>query len=482
MTILDQFQAPWKDALGDALVKYGSVIGQGPVGFGKTTTFIHMVKDAIPLGHRILVSVPDKVLIDQVSIPFLEAGIRHGFISSGYPELPQEQVQIATPQTFLNRKDRVGKFTLAIKDECHGDMSATQQELNHWLDSNGCDYRLGVTATPCRLDGKGLKHQYKHMVPGPQPEQLIETGRLAQPLYYAPPVVADLSKLEKTGYDYSKRSLDQVLNTKKVNANAVEMYQQIAPGTKFLVFCSTVSHAKNIADEFTKAGYPCGVLEGSMSQHERRQMIKALEDGTLCGIASCELITQGFDMPSAVTLIDLRKTQSLRLFIQSRGRVMRGDGGKKSECYIIDLVANVYRFGMPDADREWSLEGGSGAASYKSKLRQCPVCYLWNRVGTPACRCGREFKAEEKEYKTEKGGYLVVVEDIAAKMKAPSKLDDYKAEEKLIKKDDPQAYEKIKALVAKYGYDPKFAKVRWRMKSGAAFRNQWAKKKKGKSA
>lgn len=282
---------------------------------------------------------------------------------------------------------------------CH---HAVAGQWRNITDANPHAYLLGLSATPERLDGKGLGVEcggvYETLVIGPSVRSLIEQGYLSQPRVFAPPIDFNSDSLKTIAGDYDVKQMAEMLDRPQIIGDAVKHYAKICPNMPAIAFCATIEHAQHTAEQFCQAGFKFKSIDGTMSDYERRDAIEGLGSGRYDGLTSCNIISEGTDIPVVGCAIFLRKTKSLGLYLQQAGRVLRPYSGKKYSI-ILDHVRNVEMHGFPDDDREWSLEGRKKRnrqdgeqlfvrtclncyACYPSKLKACPVCGCENATKT----------------------------------------------------------------------------------------------------
>ena len=162
-----------------------------------------------------------------------------------------------------------------------------------------------------------------------------------------------------------------------ITGDVVAHYLRHLRGRTAIAFCVTVAHAEHVAVRFRDAGIPAASIDCTMSSDQRHDLINKLRTGELRVLTSCEIISEGFDLPAVGAVILLRPTQSFALFRQQIGRSMRPkpDG---SAAVIFDHVGNVFRHGLPDAPHEWSLESTKRTPGERQPstngLRKCPAC------------------------------------------------------------------------------------------------------------
>lgn len=338
-----------------------------PTGGGKTITFSYVTQNACAKGKGVVIIAHRREIVVQISKALKNMGVPHGIVAPGF-RATTDAVQVAMVQTLVKRLGAIPKPDLLVIDECHHAAAGSWLKImSAW---KGCKV-LGVTATPIRLDKKGLSVAFDDMVCGPSMKQLIDRGALAPYLYFAPPCELDLSSLTTVGGDWDGEELDEIVIKSQAVGNAIEHYQRYLNGKQALVFCASVRGAEVISQMFSQAGIPALAVDGEMDTGERARRLRMLETGELKIIASCMIISEGFDVPAVSGAILLRPTMSLSLFLQQVGRSLRPKEG--GGCAIIlDHVGNVNRHGMPDMDRVWTLDGCRTEAA---TVTQCEKCF-----------------------------------------------------------------------------------------------------------
>jgi superfamily II DNA or RNA helicase len=246
---------------------------------------------------------------------------------------------------------------------------------------------LGVTATPQRLDGKGLGQVFDDLIRGPEVADLIEQNFLARPIYYAPKTVS-MDGVRTTAGDYNRADLAERMDRPTITGDAVTHYRKYCDGQPCIVFCTGIKHAEHVAAAFNAEGYRFQVIDGTLSKDERAHRVLDLSSGTLQGLVSVDIVSEGFDLPCVSTAILLRPTASLSLHLQQIGRVLRPSPGKQ-RAVILDHVGNCRRHGLAEEIRDWSLDGikrktKRGPQDDVASTRQCPQCFA---VHTPSPAC-----------------------------------------------------------------------------------------------
>jgi superfamily II DNA or RNA helicase len=352
--------------------------------------------------HRVIAPGP---IVRQVQVEQFKA---HGrtFVD------PQARVFVASVQTLVKRLDDYPPPDLIVIDEAHHlTMDSTWGRV---VSAFPAAKLLPVTATPCRLDGKGLGLGAggfaDDLVMGPPMRELIDAGFLSPYRIFAPPNALDLSGVRTRMGDYAKDQLATAVDKPSITGDAVQHYQRLASGKRAVVFCVSVAHAQHVAAEFAAAGVTAEFLDGTLDALERDKIIKRFEAGETLVLSSCDIVSEGFDLPAIEVAILLRPTQSLSLYIQQVGRALRTFPGK-TEAIILDHVGAVMTHGLPDEEREWSLEGVKpkkrAAANDNDapdvKISTCPKCFSIH-LPAPVCpSCGHVYPPKERKVEQQDG-------------------------------------------------------------------------------
>ena len=354
-----------------------------PTGGGKTIIFSAIAHSAAARGKQVLILVHRRELLHQASRKLSDIGLDHGLIAAGMPATEQP-VQVASVQTLVRRLPTLDwEPSLVIIDEAHhASAGSWTTVLDKWPDA----FRLGVTATPCRLSGAGLGTAFDQLVLGPSVADLTDWGFLSPARIYAPPVIADLSGLRRRAGDYAADQASTAMNRPTVTGDAIAHYQRLAPGLRAIAFCCSIDHASHVAASFNAAGISAATLLGNTP--DRDAVVAAFDAGSVQVLVTVDVVSEGFDIPAASCAILLRPTQSLGLYLQQVGRVLRPAPGK-DHALVLDHVGNVHRHGFPNDYREWSLAEGARRGSTGTaapSVRTCPECYAAFKPA-PICPC-----------------------------------------------------------------------------------------------
>jgi DNA repair protein RadD len=386
-----------------------------PTGSGKTVIFSFIAQAAaIERGKKVLICAHREELLAQISRTLEGFGIAHGWIASNRQPDHANPVQLASVMT-LKRRSVSWIPDLIIMDEAHHCVAGSWLKIiERWPTAQV----LGVTATPARLDGRGLGEVFECLVMGPTVKGLIEQGHLCPVKYYTPKLV-DTHGLRARGGDFNEEELENLMMQSRVTGEVVGYYRKLSDAKPAVAFCTTIKHSEHVADAFNAAGYRWKSLDSSLSTSERRQAVRDLATGELHGISSCDIISEGFDLPCVTTAILLRPTQSLSLHLQQVGRVLRPAEGKDF-AIIIDHVGNTGsstdgtitpNHGRAEDDRDWTLDGIEKKQPTKAESKMCKECFAMIPVSATSCpECKADLTAdvplpdEDKEGELEEFG------------------------------------------------------------------------------
>lgn len=355
----------------------------GPTGSGKTILFVHAARKALQQGLSVVILVHRQELVDQTCEALAAEGIAYGIVAAGYPENADALVQVCMVQTLLRRPERLDSVKFLVIDEAHHILAATWFALAAAVPEARL---LGVTATPERLDDKGLSAAFDALVIGPTVKELIAGGWLSPFVVFAPEHQVDLKRLRTVAGDYALGELANRMNTDIVLADAIAEYRKHLDEQSALVFCVTIEHSRATARALRTAGINAVHLDGDTPAGERRDIIARLGGAEPLIVCNCGIIAEGLNVPVVAGVILLRPTKSLALYLQQIGRALRPAPGKQ-RAVILDHAGNVYRHGFPDLEHAWSLAGrpkkrgqapvkrcSSCGALIPTSARECPEC------------------------------------------------------------------------------------------------------------
>ena len=366
-----------------------------PTGSGKTVVFVEIARSATLKSKSTLILVHRRELIKQASSKLTAAGVEHGIIAAGFTP-SEHKVQIASVQTLVRRLTTTDfNPDLIIIDEAHHAVAGSWEKItDHFHHAR----RIGVTATPSRLDGRGLGSHFEALVLGPSVEQLVNGGFLSPHKVFAPPMLADLSQVKTRAGDYANDQLSQAMDRPTITGSACDCYRRFADGLPAIAFCCSVKHASSVCESFKAAGYRAKLVTGNMPMDERDDAISGLADGRTQVLCSVDVVSEGTDVPAVSAAILLRPTQSESLYLQQVGRILRPQNGKIA--IVLDHVGSTRKHGFVDDRRDWSLDSKPKRQRKDEpapSVRQCPKCFAAFKPQPECPCCGHIFKEKTRE-------------------------------------------------------------------------------------
>jgi len=356
-----------------------------PCGAGKSVMISEIARMTTEKGNRVLFLVHRKELIEQIENSFRINAVN------------LDLVQFGMVQTIVRRLDKTERPQLIITDESHHGLAKSYRNIYEYFNDA---LRLSFTATPIRLNGEGLGDVNDILLEEVNAEWLIENGFLSPYKYYAPKLIEeDYLKLSSMK-EFTSKSIDDALGN-VIYGDVIAHYKKLADGEQAIAYCHSVAASEELAETFNSLGIPAAHIDGKTDKQKRGAIIEQFRKREIRVLTNVDLIGEGFDVPDCSTVIMLRPTKSLSLYIQQSMRGMRFKAGKTS--IIIDHVGNVQRFGLPDEKREWSLTGKKKQSSEATiKIKQCENCFAVYSINEKACpMCGHVVevvRTNEKEH------------------------------------------------------------------------------------
>jgi len=374
-------------------------IAVAPCGAGKTQIFSYISKGVFNSGKRVLIIAHRKHLLRQISDTLKSWGVRHAVVAGGARGIPRTNVVVASVFTVAARLKHWPEPDLIVGDEAHH--FTPESTWGKVVAAFPRSRVLGVTATPERADGTGLGLMFDHMVIGPTVRELIDRGYLSDFEVYAPPA-PDLSSVKTRAGDYAVGELEKVMGESSVTGDAVKHYLDVTPGRKAIAFCVSVKHAEQVAEAFRLAGITAECINGGMEPSAIEKVIERFRAGTTKVITSCDLVSEGFDVPSCEVAILLRPTKSYSLYAQQAQRATRISPGK-TMAWILDHANNTRMHGFVDDEREWELttekQNKKAKGEQAETVRTCPKCFAAHRPAPLCPKCNHVYEVKAREVK-----------------------------------------------------------------------------------
>jgi superfamily II DNA or RNA helicase len=301
-------------------------------------------------------------------------------------------------EMILTEANRLGQHerpALIITDEAQLSRSNSWMKVLDYYNT----YTVGFTATPVRLDGKPLGDIYDELVTGVSVRWLIDHQRLAPYEYYAPTVV-ETEGLRVQAGDYVIKDLEQLMTERAIYGNVIESYQRFASGERSIVYCVSVTHARETADAFNSAGFRAEALSAGTPPGRRKEILEDFRNGRVTILCNVGIISEGVSIDEVSCCILLRPTESHALYWQQGMRSMRYQPGKVAK--IIDCVGNYTRNPLFDADVEWDLNQSLRKRPAMNSegdfsIRSCPKCFKVFKTAPVCPYCGHVYPLHPRE-------------------------------------------------------------------------------------
>ena len=449
---LRPYQIAALDAIREAMrAGKRSVMLQLPTGGGKTLTAASMLVSALAKGSRSMFVAHRLELIDQTVTTFARLGVLSiGVIRAGDPRKDLSQpIQIASIQTLARRKQRVDGLKIIFIDEAH--RAYSNSYIKYLFEMYPDAFFVGLSATPCRTDGKPLGKVFDALIHGATYSTLIEGGFIVEPMVYSTPVLPDLSSVRTVGGDYNQEDLEAAVNRRALIGNLYAEWLKRSGGRRTVAFAVSIAHSLAIVQQFTEQGVSCEHLDGTTPEDIRRAILARLASGETQVVSNVGVLCEGWDLPACKCLLLARPTKSLVLYMQMAGRILRPFEGVQP--IILDHGANVDRHGMPHEDREWSLDVKLKKTG-ESRCKCCVECFAMIPASAGICpHCGHEYPAPPPP-----------------EAKAPDALDDVELALRTMNGDDAQMSEfrRLVTVARTKGLQPGWVMHRFKEKFGTA--------------
>lgn len=379
-----------------------------------------VIQSAVDKGRKVLFLAHSRELVHQCANKLSSIGVSCGVIMAGEPLELWKPVQVASKDTLHARAVRRSKMELPpadllLLDECHRSLGKSWVAL---IKKYPNAIVLGLTATPARGDGSGLGQLYEVIVPTCPTERLISDGYLVPSTVFAP-YVPDLSGVKLgTDGDYDRGQLESRMDRVSITGDIVSHWKTHAQDRPTLAFASGITHSMHIRDAFRAAGITAAHIDGTMPKEDRDEILRRFSGGDIQVLSSCDVLTEGVDLPLCSCVIIAKPTKSIVRHKQMLGRGMRPHPeSEKRTLVVLDHAGNVTRpgLGFPDEDIEWTLDGKKKANSrecQKKPAREptiCKKCFCAYYTVGICPNCGHKPEPKGRNKVTTKEGQLVEV-------------------------------------------------------------------------
>ena len=360
---LFDYQEDMKERIEKALRLHRSVMAQMPTGTGKTYLLTAVIDSFVsnnPM-EKVWIVAHRRELVSQIDETVRKF---HSYYASNTSYL-LSSVKAVSIQWLMRHYDEIEEEPgMIVIDEAHHALAKTYKEM--WERFPKAKF-LGLTATPCRLNGKGFTDLFDVLVQSWSVPEFISKGRLAT--YDFVSIKSDgvtqrlIDSLQKRGADgdYQNKEMDMLLNKKPSIERLYQSLEEYGKDRKGIVYAINISHAQKITKLYQENGVKAIAIDSKTPAVERQQDIEAFKKGDIQVLVNVDIFSEGFDCPDVEFVQLARPTLSLAKYLQMVGRGLRVAKGKKN-CVIIDNVGLYRVFGLPSQVWNWN-------AMFEGKLK-----------------------------------------------------------------------------------------------------------------
>ena len=351
---LFDYQEDMKERIGKALRLHRSVMAQMPTGTGKTYLLTAVI-DSFVSNHpmeKVWIVAHRRELVSQIDETVRKF---HSYSSSKNSSL-LSSVKAMSIQWLMRHYDEIEEEPgMVVIDEAHHALAKTYKEM--WERFPNAKF-LGLTATPCRLNGKGFTDLFDVLVQSWSVPEFISKGRLAT--YDFVSIKSDgvtqrlIDSLQKRGADgdYQNKEMDMLLNKRPSIERLYQSFEEYGKDRKGIVYAINISHSKKIMELYQEHSIKAVAIDSKTPAAERQADIEAFKKGDIQVLVNVDIFSEGFDCPDVEFVQLARPTLSLAKYLQMVGRGLRVAKGKKN-CVIIDNVGLYRVFGLPSQVWNW---------------------------------------------------------------------------------------------------------------------------------
>jgi DNA repair protein RadD len=367
-----------------------------PTGSGKTVIAADLVKRT---GSRRVLWLAHRVeLLAQARAQVIAAGVPEsqvGMLSGGKYQNEGARVMVASVDSLRTRD--VPAADLVVVDEAHRVAAATYQRI---LSERAEATVYGLTATPQRLDNRPLGDTFERLHVAATMTELFIDGHLAHPVTYGVPKEKAREMVRGlAGKEYPQGRLGEAMMRGHLMGDVVAECKRLAPGRRTLVFAASREHGRALWRRFRQGRRAAEYLDGEAPAKTREAILRRLESGKTQVVVNVDVLSEGFDCPPVQCIALARPTKSLTRYLQQVGRASRPHGDERP--VILDHAGNTWRFGLPEAEREWSLDGRDKGEG-NTPVKQCEACGAMVPLSAIECpECGAEIVTPEERAERE---------------------------------------------------------------------------------
>lgn len=400
-----------------ALGEHGNTLGVAPTGAGKTIMLSGVAGEwlddndakACVLAHRDELTSQNEAKFRKVN-PGIDTSVFDSREKSWSGQATFAMVQTLSREANIKR---MPKLDLLVIDEAHHVAAPSYRRvIDHARERNPELAVFGVTATPNRGDRKGLRPVFSNVADQINLGELIQSGQLVPPRTFVVDVGTQgaLSSVKRTADDFDMAEVDAIMNKAPITEAVIRHWKEKAGDRRTVVFCSTVSHARNVVDAFQAADVPAVLVHGELPNCERKEALAKFAQSEAQVVVNVAVLTEGWDHPPADCVVLLRPSSFKSTLIQMIGRGLRTvdpneyPGVTKTDCIVLDFGTSTLMHGSLEQDVNLDGRDLTGEAPQK----ECPECGAQVPAASMECPlCGHCWERGESVEKIELSDFVM---------------------------------------------------------------------------
>jgi superfamily II DNA or RNA helicase len=406
MITLRGYQERGIELVRDAMRKgHKRILVVAPTGTGKGTMAAYIACLVNQAHNRSAFLVHRREIALDIAARAFTMGLEPTLVLPEHRNTPNDAAfYCGTIQSFIARQRRgleVEDLRVVQFDEAHH--FRPKKGMYHTLAEKYPNaFFIGHTATPIRMDGRGLGDFFDVIITLLTYQEAIDQGYLVQPRYFTP-FTPDMSDAPTVGGDYDEAYTEKLMNTSQLVGDIVTHYSRYAKDRQAIVYATTRAHGRSLAREFTAAGFFAEYVDGETEDSVRSGVIERVKAGETQILVNVGVYTEGTDIPCISAIVMAKPSKSYIYHLQTIGRGLRTFAGK-SDCMVLDHAGNVERLGFVEDFGAWEIKKSTHAPKNpERKLRDPPILHTCENCGqefysSPHCPvCGWKLPRSKRE-------------------------------------------------------------------------------------
>lgn len=394
-----------------ALGTHGNTLAVAPTGSGKTIMLSAVAGSLLAepgakaciLAHRSELTGQNRAKFGRVN-PGMSTSVFDADEKSWHGQATFAMVQTLSRPSHLAQ---MPTLDLLVIDEAHHASSPTYKAvIDQVLARNPKAGICGLTATPNRGDGRGLREVFSNVADQITLGEMIAAGHLVPPRTFVIDVGVReaLQTVRCTAQDFDMNEVATIFNQRLVTEAVIKHWRDKAPTRKTIIFCATVAHARDVCTAFIIAGVSAVLIHGELPEAERRARLADYEAGRAQAIVNVAVLTEGYDYTPTSCIVLLRPSSCKSTFIQMVGRGLRPvdpeefPGTVKTDCIVLDFGTASLMHGSLEQQVQLDGEQVDQEEAGPAPTKVCPDCKAVVPLACMECPlCGHVWERQARE-------------------------------------------------------------------------------------